>query len=361
MSTILLPRERVRMAIEHQQPDRPPIQFYAMSEVKTMLVDRFKGQNPEKVFQVDFRTVGPTSLRQLTKPIPGSGIDEYDIWGTGYRKSFCHSDVTGLKGTYLETVYLPFANFQTMDDVAAYRWPMVDDFDFSTMPSEIESNRDFAIILTNPSDIINGVGTRGLGLAQLLEDLALDDEVGISLIEGRFDFCLRHLRRGLEVGQGKIDIVYFADDFGTQEGLLISPEMFDTFFRSKYEELFDLAHSYGARAWLHSCGSTYALHSRFIEMGLDVLDSVQTKAANMDPELLKSEFGDKLTYCGMIDTQGVLRFGTVEECRRLARHRIEVVGKEGGYIFAPSHEIQIDCPLENILAIYEEVTGRHFA
>jgi uroporphyrinogen decarboxylase len=95
-------------------------------------------------------------------------------------------------------------------------------------------------------------------------------------------------------------------------------------------------------------------------MGLDVLDAVQPEPEGMDPEELKREFGDRLTFCGMISTQQTLPHGTVEQCRAEARHRLDVIGKGGGYIFAPAHAIQPDTPLENVLAIYEEATGKRF-
>jgi len=358
----LLPRERVTMAIDHQEPDRPPIQFYATSEVRKLLTDYFKGQDPMEIFEVDFRGVGPKYLEKLKKPISGSGIDAYDMWGVGYRNCPYHLDTIGVSGTYPEAVYKPFAGVKTIDEVTTYPWPNPDDFDYSVIGEQIEHNKGFAVILGGAGipDIITGMGARGRGLEQLLIEIALRDEVGIAIIDGRVNFWYEYLHRGLEAGRGKIDIVQLGDDLGTQKGLIISPEMFDAFFRPRYQKFIDLAHNYGAKVFFHSCGSTYLLHSRFIEMGLDVLDSVQTEPANMDPEKLKAEFGDRLTYCGMIDTQRLLPYGTVEECRVIARHRIKVIGRGGGYIFAPSHALQIDTPLENILAIYEEATGKKF-
>lgn len=88
----LLPRERVRMAINHQEPDRPPIQFYATPEVRKLLIDYFKGQDLKEVFELDFRYVGPTPLKKPKRPIPASDIDEYDMWGTGYKNSPYHLD-----------------------------------------------------------------------------------------------------------------------------------------------------------------------------------------------------------------------------------------------------------------------------
>jgi uroporphyrinogen decarboxylase len=112
---------------------------------------------------------------------------------------------------------------------------------------------------------------------------------------------------------------------------------------------------------LHSRGSTRMLQPRLIEMGLDVLDAVQPEPEGMDPEELKREFGCRLTFCGMISTQHTLPHGTPEQCRAEARHRLDVIGRGGGYIFAPAHAIQPDTPLENILAIYEEATGKRFS
>jgi len=361
-------RERVRMAIDHQEPDRPPIQFYATPEVTKLLIDYFKGQDLKEIFEVDFRDVVPGYLGKLKKPIPGSGVDAYDMWGVGYRN--CpyhlnpigkHSDTISVSGTYPEAVYKPFAGIETMDEVTAYPWPNPDDFDYSIIEEQIERNKGYAVVLDGDiPDIITGLGARGRGLEQLLIDIALQDEVGMAIIDGQVNFYYEYLRRRLEAGQGKIDIVHLCDDLGTQKGLIISPEMFDAVLRPRYQKFIDLTHRYGANAWFHSCGSTYFLHSRFIDMGVDVLDSVQTEPANMDPEKLKAEFGDKLTYCGMIDTQRLLPYGTVEECRAVARHRIKIIGKGGGYIFCPSHALQIDIPLENILAIYEEATGKKF-
>lgn len=108
---------------------------------------------------------------------------------------------------------------------------------------------------------------------------------------------------------------------------------------------------------LHSCGSTRKLQSRFIEMGLDVLDAVQPEPEGMNPEDVKKEFGDRLTYCGMISTQKTLPFGTLEECRAEANHRINLFRDAGGYIFAPAHNIQANNPVENVLAIYEVALG----
>jgi len=104
---------------------------------------------------------------------------------------------------------------------------------------------------------------------------------------------------------------------------------------------------------LHSCGSVSKLIPRLIELGMDALDPIQVKASNMEPEYLKENFGNYITFHGGLDTQHILPFGTVEEVRAEAKRLIEVLGKGGGYILGPSQEFLPDIPLENIIAMYE--------
>jgi uroporphyrinogen decarboxylase len=191
-------------------------------------------------------------------------------------------------------------------------------------------------------------------------EIALEDEVGVAIIDRRVDYAYQFCKRVLEAAGGKADILCLGEDLGTQKGPVISPACFDSFFRPRIQRFIDLAHDHGAFCMLHSCGSTRILQPKLIEMGLDILDAVQPEPVGMEPEGLKRDFGDKLTYCGMISTQDTLPSGTVDECRAEARHRLDVIGKGGGYIFSPAHCIQPDTPLENILAIYEEATGAKF-
>jgi uroporphyrinogen decarboxylase len=347
-------KERVKMAVSHIEPDRPPIQVYLTPEVEAALKDYFKGQPVEEAFEVDFRTVEPAGGPPARQPEPGSGVDWYDMFGVGYSRV-----PNNAGGAYDEATDLALARIETMDQVRSDPWPSPDDYDYSVIPREIERVKDYAVCVGGAGipDIINGVG-RGRGMEQVLVDIATEDEVGIAIIDRRVDFYYEWCRRSLEAGRGRIDILCLGEDLGTQKGPTMSPACFEKFFRPRIEKFFKLAHNYGALAMLHSCGSTRLLQPRLIEMGLDILDAVQPEPVGMDPEELKREFGDRLTYCGMISTQHTLPHGTVEDCRAEARHRIGVIGKGGGYIFAPAHCIQPDTPLENVLAIYEEATGK---
>lgn len=325
---------------------------YLTPEIATELDKYFKGQPILDVFEVDFRFVGPAG----GPPAFTGPAALYDEWGTGYS-----SVRNPAGGEYMEATDLALARIETMDAVGSYRWPKPEDYDYSVIPSQIEAVKDFAVCLGSAGipDIINGIG-RGRGMEQVLVDIATEDEVGTAIIDKRVDFYYEWCRRSFEAAGGKIDILCLGEDLGSQKGPTMSPACFESFFRPRIERFYKLAHDYGALAMMHSCGSTRMLQPRLIEMGLDILDAVQPEPVGMDPVELKAEHGDKLTFCGMVSTQQTLPHGSVEECRAEARHRIDVIGKNGGYIFAPAHCIQPDTPIENVLAIYEEATGKKF-
>ncbi len=133
------------------------------------------------------------------------------------------------------------------------------------------------------------------------------------------------------------------------------PEKWRKLFFGKLKAMCDLGHKYGAKVMLHSCGSTRPIWSGLIEAGVDIYDTVQPEAAQMNPAELKEEFGDRICFHGTISTQRTLPFGSAEDVAEEVRLRIETVGKDGGFIVAPAHNIQPDTPIENILALYEEV------
>jgi uroporphyrinogen-III decarboxylase len=110
----------------------------------------------------------------------------------------------------------------------------------------------------------------------------------------------------------------------------------------------------GWKTFIHSCGSVMPLLPYFIEAGFDVINPVQTSAANMAPEDLKARFGQQVTFWGGgVDTQSTLPFGTPEEVRDQVRERLRIFGQGGGYVFNPIHNVQAGVPVENLLALYE--------
>jgi len=160
------------------------------------------------------------------------------------------------------------------------------------------------------------------------------------------------IERTLKAAGGKLDLVLCGDDFGAQRGLMISPASFDRLFAEKKKEFFDMVHSYGAKVTHHCCGSSRELIPRFIELDMDALQTIQPQAYGMDPYELKREFHGQIVLHGAVDVQGWLQRATSREIQEEIDHLVEEVGKDGGFIIAPCHQIQPDTPLENVLALY---------
>ncbi len=149
----------------------------------------------------------------------------------------------------------------------------------------------------------------------------------------------------------EIDGILLGSDWGSQIDLLMSPAVWEDMIRPGEQREYDLIHSYGKDVWVHSCGKIDKIIPSLVEMGLDVLNPVQPEC--MDIAELKAKFGDKLTFYGGISTQQTLPFGTPDEVKAEARRVRDLMGKGGGYIFAPSQGLQEDVPPENVIALLE--------
>ncbi len=344
-------KDRVLCALNWQEPDRVPIQLYAVGEIIALLRDHFGGRDVPEALGVDFRYVTAPYLGEI-KP-PHGEIVSYDLWGTGY----IHVD-NGRGGFYNEASILPLAEIRTLDDVEAYPWPDPDAFNYAAIADQCDATADYAVCCgeAHVPDILNGV-SRGRGMEQVITDVALRDEVGLAIIHRRCDFYYEHMRQVLQAGGGKVDILCLGEDMGNQNGRMFSPKDFGEIFRPQLQRFIDLGHEFGCKVMMHSCGDTHEIMPDLIDMGLDVLDAMQPEPAGMDPETIRELCRGKLAFCGLISTQSTLPFGTEADCRTEARHRLDVIAKGGGYIFAPSHNIQAGAPLENILAVFEEALG----
>jgi hypothetical protein len=146
-----------------------------------------------------------------------------------------------------------------------------------------------------------------------------------------------------------------ADDSGTQRGEFIRPDLWAEMLKPHYRKLCDWIHAHTPwKVFLHSCGSIYHLLPHFIEAGIDIINPVQTSAANMDPRRLKAEFGERLVFWGGgCDTQHVLGSAAPEEVRQHVRERIGIFSPGGGYVFNQIHNVQTNVPPANVLAMFD--------
>jgi uroporphyrinogen decarboxylase len=133
-------------------------------------------------------------------------------------------------------------------------------------------------------------------MEQVVMDIALRDEVGLAIIDKRVDFSYNHLRKCLETAKGKIDIVCLGEDCGNQNGRMFSPKDWNEIFRPRLKKFYDLAHEFGAKAMMHSCGDTHEIMPSYIDMGLDILDAMQPEPKGMNPEKIRAMCKGKLAF-----------------------------------------------------------------
>ena len=170
-------------------------------------------------------------------------------------------------------------------------------------------------------------------------------------MEKKNDYHYAATERTLQAAGGLVDIVQTGEDLGTQKGLLLRPARFDRLYAAKYRAFCDMVHRYGARVMMHSCGSVRGLIPRLIAAGLDILDVVQVSAAHMDLTELQAEFGRDLAFCGTMCVQTMLPKMSAAQIEAAVAERQRLF-PDGGLILGPTHSIQPDSPLENILAMY---------
>jgi uroporphyrinogen decarboxylase len=346
----------MRAALAHSQPDFTPCDYFATPEIHEALRRHFRiGTIAENAVA---ERLG-TDIRYVQPPYIGPPLPTFDdgstmnIWGIRRRP------MPNEYGEYAEAVGTPYAPWKTVEEAQQFPWPDPDWFDYAQIPELCKQYPDMAIAAGDfgVQDFINGVAF-GRGVEQVLLDIAIEDPVYLFIVRQRHQFYLRHIERTLDAAVGRIDLVLCGDDFGSQRGLLISPASFDRIFAGKKREFFDMVHCYGAKVTHHCCGSSRALIPRFIACGMDALQTIQPRAAGMDPYELKLAFGEQMTLHGAVDVQGWLQQATPQEIGREVDRLMDEVGAGGGYILAPSHQIQPDTPLANVLAVYQAVAKR---
>ena len=345
-------KERVLSSIARSRYDRLPIKHFGEPEVNAMLNEHFGVATELELLKKlgdDFRSVVPRYVGPELQTTDDGGTE--GIWGEIYK------NISFGEGGYSEAVYLPFKDVETVAELDRFRWPSVDWHDFSTIRGQCDTFRDYAVIggWCGDMDFINGVA-RCRGVEQVLLDIATEHPVYLEIIERRAAYFLEYFTAMLEAADGGIDIVHVGEDFGTQNGLLISPAAYAKLYRPKYAALAKIAHDFGAKLMLHSCGSVRALLPALIDTGVDIYDVVQVSGAGMAIDGLQRDFGDRLSFCGTVCVQTTLPFGTTEDVRREVEHR-KALFPDGGLIVGPTHAIQVGTPLENILEMYRCAGG----
>jgi len=352
-------RERIERILEHKQPDRVGIDYAARPEATQKLVQAL-GIEPGALLEalgMDLRGAGPVIKQQATDlcyadptvEVTDDGIHK-DIWGVGFRLN--ETEV----GAYMDLAYYPLEGLSGSGELDDYPWPTADLWDYSMIRDQAQANQDYFV----------GAHSRGIfeiswflrGFDGFMMDLAMNPDQANAVMDHVEAYLVERTRRILEAGAGLIHWMEYNDDVGGQGGMLMSPDMWRKFIKPRMAGFIRMCNSYGARIRYHSCGGVIPIIDDLIEIGVDILNPVQTLAKGMEPGALKRDFGDRITFDGGVDTQELLPHATVDEVRTETQRLIDVLGENGGYIIAPGHVFQGDVPAENIIAVYETALGR---
>jgi uroporphyrinogen decarboxylase len=192
-------------------------------------------------------------------------------------------------------------------------------------------------------------------MERALEDLVARPEIADAVLEQIFRFDYALIRRVLSEAGEFVDLIYVAEDLGTQQSLLMSPATFRRFLKPRMARLIEMIHSSGARVFHHDDGAIRPLIPDLIEIGIDILNPIQWRCRGMDRAVLAADFGKRLVFHGGIDNQQTMPFGTPEDVRNQVRENIDIFSGGRGYIVAPCHNLQANTPTENVIALYAAV------
>ncbi len=375
----ITPRQRVLTALEHKAPDRVPI-FIGASNATSMTIKAYRrlaahiGVHCPDDYLYDWPELGTALpceavLQRLGSDVRGvhdrlpedvrqrnrnrsPGAPFIDDWGIG--------QVEIEPGVWFPRIH-PLSEAQAVEALERFPWPDMDD------PSRVAQVRktarrlreeDHYAIMATPWLLFPLERAFALqGMDRFLMNLALFPEFAQALLLKTAELCKTLMGHFLRELGDNVDLIKIGDDLGTQTKLMISPRMYRQILKPIHADYIAFIKARtDAKIFFHSDGDIFDLLDDFVEIGIDVVNPVQTSAGKMaDIAGLKKRFGKQLCFCGAIDTQRLLPYGSPQQVRREVRRVIETLGPGGGYLLAAVHTITDETPPENILAMVDAV------
>lgn len=370
-------RERFRLTLEHKSVDRCPIDlggtpqstveiFSAVESLAAYLgfaghapgdYDKFDRRVLEH-WDIDFRRAGCLVPFVTHRSRSMSGTEYIDEYGITRRHS----------GMYWEIVDVPLAG-ATVDDIAAYELPRLDQMprgvleDCRARAERLCRETGYVVVGEHPVFGVLELACWLCGYDHIMLMMAADPEF-VHLLFGKIlEFQKRVIRAYYESIGPFIHLTTSGDDFGTQKGLFLSPAMFREFVKPYMRERIEYTSKFTSAAYMHhTCGAVFEIIPDLIEIGVRILNPIQPAAAGMQPERLKDAYGDRIVFHGGLDTQEVLPSGDPEHIRQAVDGLFAAMHpwNDGGYIFAPAHNLQADVSPESVAVMYDRVAERSY-
>jgi uroporphyrinogen decarboxylase len=354
-------KERTLAALRRQPPDRVPMYVTVVREMAerlshvmgipahpcdAYLTNRISHAELLTALGNDVVGIGATAPtgRPTRTRTDGLRVDE---WGFVYRP------VPHPSGFYYEIVERPLKGIATAQELAHYRLPdpqAPGRFDVARDHSQ-RYGRDYALLGVIECTVFE-MAWNLVGLEQFLADMALSKDYIEPLLDEVTDYSIGV---GLELIKLGADVMLTGDDLGMDIGPMMSLKMWRKYLQPRLKRVFDAYKAAKPDIILayHTCGSVLPFIDELVEIGMEVLNPIQVTARGMDPGKLKETYGGRLAFCGGIDQRQVLPTGKPADVEAEVRRRISEMGQGGGYVLAPTHDIQSDTPVENVLAVFE--------
>jgi uroporphyrinogen decarboxylase len=349
-------KERVLTALNHEEPDRVPVDLWFTSEIETILAARCGGLQGAALRVALGHDLLITSSPNIgaSYEMPGTAEEYVCDWGVRWRW------VTNAEGgRYTETVGHPLALAQ---DLGGYSMP--DPLCPGNQAIYAEA-RDLVATYGKTHAIFGSLYQTVFeaawilrGMQALLADMATNKDFAHALFDRLTQYSIA---AGCELVSTGVDVVWLGDDFGTQHRMLLSPRMWREFIKERYAGIISALKALNPNLKLgyHCDGYIEPIIPDLIDIGLDLLNPVQP--LSMDPGALKRRFGRRLSYWGTVDVQHTFPFGSAADVLREVRTRIETMGPGGGFILCSAHRVQPGTPLSNIDTYYRaaQMYGRY--
>jgi uroporphyrinogen decarboxylase len=365
-------RERVVNTYNHKEPDRVPVCVGGTAQKYS----RYAYYNLKKKLKIESETENEKVLDELGNVIyyhpdvmeyVGSDFRHIHIRRSPPKKTFDDGSwehELGFKlkvsagGEIVNIITHPLEDASS-GDIAEYPWPDPGDKSrFQGLREEAKNlyeNTDYAIAAYKATLLgIFDLSCIMRRMDKLLMDFILDEKFADTLLEKALEFNFIAFESFLQEVGDYVDVVEFNDDLGTQDNLLLSPDLYRKFIKPRHKKLVEMfkKNTKRAKVLYHCCGSVYDIIQDFIEIGIDILNPVQPLASRMDTYTLKKEFGKDICFQGGIDLQEAMR-GSLDDVEKEVIERIKSMAPGGGYVLSSANNIASDIPVENILKMYE--------
>lgn len=335
-------KERVRRSIRREPVDRPPIFLWYHPDTQTMLA-RELDIDPESVARVMGNDIDMTWVNN-NYAMEGivhehEGERHTDAWGIEWER----------RGPFNQIVRYPLQDAEAAD-LEAYRFPYDHIDSLVRLLDPVVAGDPTVFLGCDVSPCAFELHNRLRGMEQSMLDLATNDGAARSLLARCAEFAAALAVRALETYE--LEMLWTGDDVGSQNSMLLAPQMWRELVAPELEKVVDVGRSRGAFVAYHSCGAVEPILGDLIDMGIDAVNPIQPQARGMDPATLKREFGSELVFIGGVDTQDLLPNADAATVRRETERLIEVLTADGGgFVVGASHTVPPETPLSNIFAL----------